>query len=328
MERWVKLYEKITEWEWHDCPEMVSLFIHLLLYAKPTTQTWHGIEVKRGSFITTYRKLSTLTGIAQTTLVRCIDRLKKTKEIDVTAVKAERSCTLISVCKYDTYQAKKESSGTNSEQTRNGNGTNSEQTRNGNGTNSEQVLDNKNNRKQNFKDKENKETFLKNGGTAEKKVFQISELEKILSAENIYMTAQGYQEFKNLNESDDRYGYKGGVIRSAKIFLKNPKNAIYRKNAPPAPRPQQKPPDQAALKAASEIWEKVKKILAEEIMPQSFKTWILPIVPLKLESGALKIQVPSQYFQEYLEGNYIQLLSKALNDNGIKQLIYSIKIKN
>ena len=319
MERWVKLYEKITEWEWHDCPEMVSLFIHLLLYAKPTTQTWHGIEVKRGSFITTYRKLSTLTGIAQTTLVRCIDRLKKTKEIDVTAVKAERSCTLISVCKYDTYQAKKESNGTNSEQTRNGNGTNSEQTRNGNGTNSERVLDNKNNRITDFKEEENKETFLKNGGTAEKKVFEISELEKKLSAENIYMTAQGYQEFKNLNESDDRYGYKGGVVRSAKMFLKNPKNAIYRKNAPPAPPP---PSDPKAI----EVWERVKNRLNGTMYCVAFNRIFNPKTRALnfLNNGEiLKIAVPTESVCNEIKAHAAEFY-EALKPDNIKDLRFEI----
>lgn len=323
--RWIKLYDSLLEWRWAHKPEYMAFVIRCLLRANPSTKKWENIELERGSFICGREDFAKEVGISVQTY-RTI--LKNLQECEFLTAKSTSKGTIITICNYDSYQENKKQINqdlTNVPPTFNQRSANVSPTPNQPLTT---IIDDKNKRITDFKEEENKETFLKNGGTAEKKVFQISELEKILSAENIYMTAQGYQEFKNLNESDDRYGYKGGVIRSAKIFLKNPKNAIYRKNAPPAPRPQQKPPDQAALKAASEIWEKVKKILAEEIMPQSFKTWILPIVPLKLESGTLKIQVPSQYFQEYLEGNYIQLLSKALNDNGIKQLIYSIKIKN
>ena len=330
MERWVKIdAEFFKKFGYKQKPEYVSFVLFCITNANPLPKRFENLTLQRGQFVTSLKDISTEIGVSVQT---CRTMIKNLTTYGFLIAESTNKFTVITICNYGKYQDKK----VGNQQTSNNQSTGVQQTDNNQSTKAQQTdnnqstttLDNKNNRITDFKEEENKETFLKNGGTAEKKVFQISELEKILSAENIYMTAQGYQEFKNLNESDDRYGYKGGVIRSAKIFLKNPKNAIYRKNAPPAPRPQQKPPDQAALKAASEIWEKVKKILAEEIMPQSFKTWILPIVPLKLESGTLKIQVPSQYFQEYLEGNYIQLLSKALNDNGIKQLIYSIKIKN
>ncbi len=327
--RWVKIYDSILDWRWHHKPEYVSFMLHCLLKANPKPTKWETIELEKGQFVTSMKSMCESVGITERTYRTIVKNLT---DCGFLTVKTTNKYSVVTICNYATYQHKKEEE----RQPNDNQPSDNSQAIDNQPSDNSQARDNqtttdieyKNKRITDFKEEENKETFLKNGGTAEKKVFEISELEKILSAENIYMTAQGYQEFKNLNESDDRYGYKGGVIRSAKMFLKNPKNAIYRKNAPPAPRPQQKPPDQAALKAASEIWEKVKKILAEEMMPQSFKTWILPIVPLKLESGTLKIQVPSQYFQEYLEGNYIQLLSKALNNNGIKQLIYSIKLKN
>jgi len=317
--RWIKLYEKLLEWRWAHKPEYLAFAVRCLLRANPSTKKWENLVIPRGSFICSRESFSREVGITERTYRTIVKNLQ-----DCEFLKAEttKKGTIITICNYNSYQEVKKK---NDQQTPNERPDKDQMPPDSSPIDVQStttIIDIKNNRITDFENKENKETFLKNGGTAEKKVFQISELEKILSAENIYMTAQGYQEFKNLNESDDRYGYKGGVIRSAKMFLKNPKNAIYRKNAPPAPPTVQKPPDQAALK----IWEKVKKILSAEMMPQSFKTWILPIVPLKLESGTLKIQVPSQYFQEYLEGNYIQLLRKALNDNGIKQLIYSIKI--
>lgn len=44
----------------------------------------------------------------------------------------------------------------------------------------------------------------------------------------------------------------------------------------------------------------------------NFKTWFAPIVPVKLDAGTLIIQVPSQFFYEWLEQNYADLLKSAI----------------
>jgi chromosomal replication initiator protein len=59
-------------------------------------------------------------------------------------------------------------------------------------------------------------------------------------------------------------------------------------------------------------WEKCLLFIKERIPEQSYKTWFLPIVPVKLESGVLTIQVPSQFFYEWLEENYVHLLHQAI----------------
>lgn len=46
---------------------------------------------------------------------------------------------------------------------------------------------------------------------------------------------------------------------------------------------------------------------------QSYTTWFQPIVPLRLEGKSLTIQVPSQFFYEWLEDNYILVLKKSLS---------------
>ncbi|MEI4908278.1 DnaA N-terminal domain-containing protein, partial [Klebsiella pneumoniae] len=59
---------------------------------------------------------------------------------------------------------------------------------------------------------------------------------------------------------------------------------------------------------------------------QSFKTWFVPIIPVKLENKVLTIQVPSQFFYEWLEENYVSVLRRAidaeLGENG--RLEYSV----
>ncbi|GAB2776386.1 chromosomal replication initiator protein DnaA [Rhabdobacter roseus] len=46
---------------------------------------------------------------------------------------------------------------------------------------------------------------------------------------------------------------------------------------------------------------------------QSYKTWFEPIRPLRIQGKVLTIQVPSQFFYEWLEDNYVHLLRKALD---------------
>jgi chromosomal replication initiator protein len=47
-------------------------------------------------------------------------------------------------------------------------------------------------------------------------------------------------------------------------------------------------------------------------MFKAFKTWFEPISPVKLENNVLTIQVPSQFFYEWLEEHYIVLLKKTI----------------
>ncbi len=77
----------------------------------------------------------------------------------------------------------------------------------------------------------------------------------------------------------------------------------------------------------SAVWKKCLDIIRDNIGdPKSFKTWFEPIKPLNLEKSVLTIQVPSQFFYEWLEEHYIDLLKKVikreLGTNG--RLQYSI----
>lgn len=61
------------------------------------------------------------------------------------------------------------------------------------------------------------------------------------------------------------------------------------------------------------VWEKCLRIIRESIPDQSFQTWFEPIRPFKLNGKVLTIQVPSQFFYEWLEDNYVHLLRQALD---------------
>lgn len=61
-----------------------------------------------------------------------------------------------------------------------------------------------------------------------------------------------------------------------------------------------------------QIWEKCLNIIRDIVEWQPFKTWFEPIKPVKLDNNILTIQVPSQFFYEYLEEHYVGLLGKTL----------------
>jgi chromosomal replication initiator protein len=83
-------------------------------------------------------------------------------------------------------------------------------------------------------------------------------------------------------------------------------------------------------KRAIEVWEACLKIIKDNIHYQSYKTWFVPIQPLKLENDVLTIQVPSQFFYEWLEEHYIGLLKKTIKKELGAQgrLEYSIIMDN
>tara|TARA_R110002072_G_scaffold35637_2_gene105254 strand:- start:1182 stop:2615 length:1434 start_codon:yes stop_codon:yes gene_type:complete len=80
----------------------------------------------------------------------------------------------------------------------------------------------------------------------------------------------------------------------------------------------------------SQVWENCLSVIKDNVSLQSFKTWFEPITPLKLTNNVLTIQVPSQFFYEWLEEHYITLLRKTikkeLGNEG--KLEYSIIMEN
>ncbi|MDF2436474.1 MAG: chromosomal replication initiator protein DnaA [Bacteroidota bacterium] len=83
-------------------------------------------------------------------------------------------------------------------------------------------------------------------------------------------------------------------------------------------------------KAYVKVWESCLAIIKDNVSSQSFKTWFEPIKPVKLTNSVLTIQVPSQFFYEWLEEHYITLLKKTIKKElGAEgRLEYSIIMEN
>ncbi len=59
-------------------------------------------------------------------------------------------------------------------------------------------------------------------------------------------------------------------------------------------------------------WTDCLEVIKVSVGEENFNTWFKPIVPLRVEGDVLTIQVPSQFFYEWLEDNYVPVLKKAL----------------
>lgn len=105
---YIKIFRKLLDWEWIDQPEMVCLWINLLLRANHTDREWHGFTVKRGQFVTSLPNLAKIAGQTVKQVRGSLDRLKRAGQV---ACKSTNKYTIITICKYDNYQGCDEAEG-------------------------------------------------------------------------------------------------------------------------------------------------------------------------------------------------------------------------
>ena len=65
-------------------------------------------------------------------------------------------------------------------------------------------------------------------------------------------------------------------------------------------------------KPFDKVWSNCLAIIKDIVEWQHFKTWFEPIKPVGIKDHVLTIQVPSQFFYEYIEEHYVNLLAKTL----------------
>ena len=101
--RYIKLSEKILDWEWFTDGNMVKLWLYLLLKAQQFENTrYRGIELKTGQLVTGRKQIAKETGLSEREVRTCLERLKSTNEI---AIKATNKYSIVTLLKYDYYQS-------------------------------------------------------------------------------------------------------------------------------------------------------------------------------------------------------------------------------
>jgi len=61
-----------------------------------------------------------------------------------------------------------------------------------------------------------------------------------------------------------------------------------------------------------QVWAECLNYIQASVPANDFQTWFEPIVPLKLKNKVLTIQVPTYYFYEFIEEQYIKLVGSSL----------------
>ena len=98
----IKLNRKILEWEWFSDVCTRDVFIYCLLKANWKPGNWHGIEYKRGEFITSLPTISEDLGFSIMNVRTALKHLKSTGEI---TDKTYNKFRVISIKNYDKYQS-------------------------------------------------------------------------------------------------------------------------------------------------------------------------------------------------------------------------------
>ncbi len=61
------------------------------------------------------------------------------------------------------------------------------------------------------------------------------------------------------------------------------------------------------------VWDNCLRIIEQIVEPQKFSTWFKPIRPISLKDTTLTVEVPSDFFREYLDETYLEVLKSVLH---------------
>lgn len=98
---YIKLYRSLLDWQWHDDPNTLSVWIHLLLKANFKPTVWHGINLKPGQIITSRASLAKETGLSERQIRTSLTRLKTTECL---TIETTSKYTLISIINFGFFQ--------------------------------------------------------------------------------------------------------------------------------------------------------------------------------------------------------------------------------
>lgn len=101
---YIKLHRKITEWEWYHDVNVTRVFVHLLLTANYEPKKWHGVTIGIGERIISLQGLADEVGLAKSTIVRVLNCLEKTGEIERNPT---AKFTIITLKNYTAYNAER-----------------------------------------------------------------------------------------------------------------------------------------------------------------------------------------------------------------------------
>ena len=100
-EGYIKLSRKMLSWEWYSDINTTRLFVHLIFKANWKDGRFQGVEVPRGSLVTSLGHLSKETGLSVREVRTSLNHLKTTGEV---TSKRHAKFSVISIKNYCLYQ--------------------------------------------------------------------------------------------------------------------------------------------------------------------------------------------------------------------------------
>lgn len=101
----IKLWRSIAQWHWWSDMNTSRMMIVLLLNVNWEDHLCNGIEIKRGSMLTSIRALAKMSGLSVQQTRTALKHLESTKDITITLTgESTHRCSLVTVENYDIWQ--------------------------------------------------------------------------------------------------------------------------------------------------------------------------------------------------------------------------------
>lgn len=72
--------------------------------------------------------------------------------------------------------------------------------------------------------------------------------------------------------------------------------------------------DDSRLKDPVLVWKECLQKIKQNVPQMTYNTWFLPIKPLELKEDTLKVQLPSQFFWEWIDEHYNTLIARTISE--------------
>ena len=69
-----------------------------------------------------------------------------------------------------------------------------------------------------------------------------------------------------------------------------------------------------------ELWNKVKGELSNQLPDHTISTWFEPIEPVAIDDEKMVLEVPNQFFYDWIESHYRQHINGALEALGFANI--------
>lgn len=100
---YIKLYRKMTKWQWYSDEVMFRVFMHLLLTANYEPAYWRDVKIERGQTVVSLAKLGATLNYSKDTVLKALKRLEISGEI---IRRPTARYTIVTISNYNEYQDK------------------------------------------------------------------------------------------------------------------------------------------------------------------------------------------------------------------------------